>query len=101
MTSDSHINMTLSQGNAVKEIYPSKKHNFELQQQTETQHRIQKQKEKRTKIAKFEAPDKIQIKNDEERQNKKQMQQREEEKKERETQADKDNPEGSLIDIMV
>ena len=67
MASDTNLNIVLSQGHAVKNIYNVKKQSLELQQQFSAQHTEVKEKRKKEKVARFSADNKVQVKEDEPR----------------------------------
>ena len=101
MTGDSNINMVISQGNAVKEIYNVRKHDLDLQQQTNMQEHIKKNREEKTKIKETENDTKIQVKDDENRKSKGNLNRREEEKNKEHEQDDENGSTRSTIDIIV
>ena len=101
MAGDSNVNIVISQGSAVKEIYNVKKQNFEMQQQMGTQERIKKHREEKIKIQKSENNTKIQIKGDENREGQGHFTKREEEKNEKQNQADENRSDSSFIDVIV
>lgn len=101
MAGDSTVNIAISQGSAVKEMYNVKKQTFEMQQQMGTQERIEKHREEKIKIQKFENNAKIQAKGDENREGQGHFAKREEEKNEKQDQADENRSNSSFVDIIV
>ena len=59
MASDTNLNIVLSQGHAVKNIYNVKKQSLELQQQFAAQHTEVKEKRKKEKVARFSAENRV------------------------------------------
>jgi hypothetical protein len=64
MASDTNLNIVLSQGHAVKNIYNVKKQSLELQQQFAAQHTEVKEKRKKEKVTTFSADNKVRVMED-------------------------------------
>lgn len=101
MAADTNLNIIISQGSAVKEVYNSKKQNLELQQQFNTQHTEmkkvrEKEKAKRSSNANLinEQNKRLKSKNEDQDNSK-------EEEKEKKKEDRYDKPEGNFIDIKV
>jgi hypothetical protein len=101
MAGDSNVNIVISQGNAIKEIYNVKKQTLEMQQQTGMQERIKKTREVKTKIQETGSDTRIQVKGDENREGQGHLAKREEEKNEEQDQAAEDRSDSSFIDIII
>ena len=101
MAGDSNVNIVISQGNAIKEIYNVKKQTLEMQQQIGMQEHIKKHREEKIKIQKSEKNTKIQDKGDENRESQGHLAKREEEKNEEQDQAAENRSDSSFIDIIV
>jgi hypothetical protein len=64
MAATTNMNIILGQGNAVNEVHNIKKQNLELNQQVVAQETDGKKKEDKTKVQKFDASDKVAIRED-------------------------------------
>lgn len=99
MAGDTNLNIIISQGSAVKEVYNSKKQNLELQQQFNTQHTEMKKMSEKAKTKKSSNVNLIN------KQNKRQKSESGDQDKKREKEKRSEdmhvNPEGNLIDIKV
>ena len=101
MVGESNVNMVISQGNAVKEVYNVKKQNLEVQQQAGMQEHIKNHRKKKVKIQKTENNTKIQVKGDEKREDQGHLAKREEENNEEQNQTPENKSDSSFIDIIV
>jgi hypothetical protein len=99
MASDTNLNMIISQGSAVKEVYNSKKQNLELQQQFNTQHTEMEKTSKKAKTNKSSNTHLVNERN--KRQKSKNGEQDNHREKEKRSEDRHVNPEGNLIDIKV
>ena len=64
MAATTNMNIILGQGNAINEVHNIKKQNLELNQQVVAQETDGKKKEDKTKVQKFDASDKVAIRED-------------------------------------
>ena len=71
MAATTNMNIILGQGNAVKEVHNVRKQTLEMNQQFVAQENEGKKKEDKAKVQKFEAADKVEIQEEEERKDKK------------------------------
>ncbi len=101
MTGDSNMNLVISQGTAVKEVFNIKKQTLEVQQQTGMQERIEKNREEKTKIQKTDSDTKIQVKDDANRKDREHSEKRNKRKKEEQVDADENRTDSSFIDIRI
>ena len=101
MASDTNLNIVLSQGHAVKNIYNVKKQNLELQQQFAAQHTDVKEKRKKEKVLSFSADNNVQVKEDQHGERRDGYKAARKEKRSEDTRETGPEKEGALIDIKV
>ena len=99
MASDTNLNIIISQGSVVKEVYNSKKQNLELQQQFNTQNTEMKKVSEKAKTKKSSNANLINKQN--KRRKSKSGDQDNHRKKEKRSEDRRVNSEGNLIDIKV
>lgn len=99
MSATTHMNIFSGQGNTINEVHKVKKQNLEINQQCIPQNSEEKKREDKTKVQKFEAKKRIEIKNEKDGKKDQKIN-----KKKSNPEKQKDNPnlsEGKLVDIRV
>ncbi len=101
MVSDTHMNIVLGQGNAIKEVHNVRKLNLELNQQSIAQQTEEKKKAQKSKVQDSETRNRIADKDQGTRNKRKKT--TDEKKRQKEDPGEKDplSTEGNLIDITV
>jgi hypothetical protein len=101
MAATTNMNIILGQGNAVNEVHNVRKQNLEMNQQFVAQETEGKKKEDKAKVQKFEATDKVAIREDKEEKDKKDPKNKSKSKTKRKTKGKSVSAGGNRIDIRV
>ena len=101
MAATTNMNIILGQGNAVNEVHNIKKQNFELNQQVVAQETDGKKKEDKTKVQRFDASDKVAIREEEQEKGDKDRKKKRKRAIKGESQGESVTSGGNRIDIRV
>ena len=101
MASTANMNIILGQGDAIKEVHNVRKQSLELNQHFVAQKTEDKRKEEKAKVQEFEAENRIEIKDDEEKKDKAGTEENKNGSKRKQSSEESDLSEGTFIDIKV